>query len=88
MDKLTVGWSDGHTSEFDISWLADRRFDKDNQTIHNEDIKREQHYKTNNRLIKSIRFNDVSIVHNLLLIHEFVRAFLSWSSYSFQQFYS
>ena len=61
MDKLTIGWSDGHTSEYKISWLADRRFERDIRTPHKEDIKRKQHYKTNDRLIKSIRFNDVSI---------------------------
>ena len=61
MDTLTVEWSDGHISEYDISWLADKRFDKDSQTPHREDIKRTQDYKNHNRLIKSIRFNDVSI---------------------------
>ena len=60
-DKVHIRWSDGHHSEYDLSWLGERSFEPQNQTSHEEDIKRKQHHRSEKGFIKRLKFDDVSI---------------------------
>ena len=59
-ESLTVDWSDGHLSRYDLSWLWDHRLRSEVQEQWAEDCYHSQLYPQKLKEYKTLSFKDVS----------------------------